>query len=651
MNGREDTVRNDARALQRQHYFNGIVVALVVVLIAGLTRWLLNPLLGFRVPFATFFLAIVVAVRFGGVWSAVLTTVLGLGWAGLFWFPEGLLASESLTGGAVYLFSAAAIIALGHRMHRAEAIAEVRSRQLEDTVHGLQLSQGRLQLATEVSGIGVFEWDVLHDRFTGENPEVYRILGRDPAQPKLSINEFIERHLHPDDAQRLQLLLAQSMRPGEHFHAVFRSRRGDSDWRWVEVSGRFLFDEAGAPTHLLGVIADISERKQLEDNLRQMAADLSEADHRKDEFLATLAHELRNPLAPIRNGIELLKRGQGNPVQTSRVVGVMERQMSHMVRLVDDLIDVSRITRNKLELRRERVQLAQVIESAVEASRPMLEAKGHRLSVSIPTAPIHLDADLTRLVQVFANLLNNSVKYTDRGGHVQLSAERIGREVVITVADNGSGIPVAMLAKVFEMFTQLERSLERSQGGLGIGLSMVKRLVELHGGSVTIHSDGAGLGTRAQVRLPVVLSPEPRPVAVEPGAIAAPPRRRILVVDDNQDAAESLAGILALIGNDTAIANDGVEAVAEAINFRPHVVMLDLGMPRMNGYEACRQIRNQPGNRDTVIIAVTGWGQDEDRRRSEEAGFNLHLTKPVDPVALEALLRSLPPPAIDPRLA
>jgi signal transduction histidine kinase/CheY-like chemotaxis protein len=436
------------------------------------------------------------------------------------------------------------------------------------------------------------------------------------------------------------LALQAAMRPGERFHVVFRIRRGGDDWRWVEIAGRFFFDAANAPLHLIGVIADISERKAMEDDLRKMASDLAEADVRKDEFLATLAHELRNPLAPIRNGIELLKRASGDPPQVQRVAGVMDRQMSHLVRLVDDLIDVSRITRNKLELRREWVQLAQVVQAAVEASRPLLEAKDHQLEVDLPAAPVPLDADLTRLVQVFANLLNNAAKYTDRGGRIRLSAERRGREVVVRVDDDGSGIPRDQQHRLFEMFTQLDRSLERSQGGLGIGLAMVKRLVELHGGSVEIASDGPGLGTRATVRLPVVLTPEV-PAAAE--AAGAPPTaaRRILVVDDNADAAESLAYVLRMMGHEVAVGGDGVEALALAGSFRPEVLMLDIGMPRMNGYEACRRIRESDAGRRIVVIAVTGWGQDEDRRRSEEAGFDFHLTKPVDPRAVEGLLASL----------
>ena len=635
----------DEPSSAKRHPLQGVLVALAAVLVAGTLRWLLNPVMGDRVPFASFFLAIVVAVRYGGLWSSLLTMTLGLVWALYFWFPNGPQADETVFGAIVYLFSSLAIIALGQRMHQAEALAEGRSHELQEAVQVLSASQGRLQLATEVSGAGVFEWDIRNDRFTGENPEAYRIFGRTSEQAKMSMADFIERHVHPEDIGTLRARLQEAMRPGERFHAEFRNRRGEGDdWRWVEVVGRFLFDADTKPSQLVGVITDVTERRELEDNLRRMAADLSEADHRKDEFLATLAHELRNPLAPIRNGIELLKRADGGIAQTRGVVGVMERQMTHMVRLVDDLIDVSRITRNKLELRKQPVELAQVILVAVEASRPSIEAKEQQLTVSLPPTPVHLEADLTRLVQVLANLLNNANKFTDRGGWITLAAERQGSDAVITVADNGSGIPVDMLGRVFDMFTQLERTVDRSQGGLGIGLSMVKRLVELHGGTVAIRSGGAGLGSEVEVRLPTALSPLPAPFGSSFGARGQPQTRRILVADDNRDAADSLAEILRLIGHEVATADDGLDALAKFESFRPDVVMLDIGMPRLNGYEACRQLRQRTDGADVVVIAVTGWGQDEDRLRSQEAGFNLHLTKPVDPAAVEALLASLPPP-------
>jgi PAS domain S-box-containing protein len=635
--------RSAANDPHAPRYFNAVVVALVATTAAGLLRWSLDPLLGNRVAFATFFIAVVFSVRFGGLASALLTMVLAVAWAILMWFPEGPLSHVTLGSSAVFVASSLAIVALGRKMHFAEALAKGRSHELQSTVHGLRASQGRLQLATEISGLGVFEWDVAANRFTGENPEAYRIFGRQPGDEKLTLETFTERHLHPDDAARVRVALDEAMRPGERFHVVFRLRRLPDAWRWVEIAGLFLH-EGAQPTHLIGVIADITERKELEDSLRKMAHDLSEADQRKDEFLATLAHELRNPLAPIRNGIELLKRQEQGNAEALAVVGVMERQMKHMVRLVDDLIDVSRITRDKLELRRQLLDLGQVLRTAIEACQPLIESKGHHLALTLPPVQVALEADATRLVQVFSNLLNNAVKYTEPGGHLGISAERHGAEVVVVVTDDGSGIPTAMLPRVFEMFTQLDRTLERSQGGLGIGLSMVKRLVEMHGGSISLHSDGVGRGTRVEVRLPAALTPPPPPWAGADAHVHPMISRRVVVADDNRDAAESLGKVLELMGHEVRVAFDGVEAVEAVTAFDPDLVMLDIGMPVMTGHEACRRIRELPDRRDRVIIAVTGWGQDEDRLRSQEAGFDLHLTKPLDPAALEAVIAGLAPP-------
>jgi PAS domain S-box-containing protein len=369
--------------------------------------------------------------------------------------------------------------------------------------------------------------------------------------------------------------------------------------------------------------------------------DLREADRRKDEFLATLAHELRNPLAPIRNALEIMRLAGTSGAAAEQVRTMIQRQLTQMVRLVDDLLDVSRITRGKIELRKERVELAAVVASALETGRPLIEASGHELTVTIPPEPIPLDADLTRLAQAFSNLLQNAAKYTEQGGHVWLTAERHGGEVVVKVRDTGLGIPAEMLPRIFEMFIQVDRSLERSQGGLGVGLTLVKRLVEMHGGSVEARSDGAGMGSEFTVRLPVAValpSHQPQPPKGEGEKTIAPAKRRILVVDDNKDSADSLSMMLGITGMDVRTAYDGLEAVAAAAAFNPDVVLLDIGLPKLNGYEAARRIREQPWGKDMVLVAVTGWGQEEDRRRSQEAGFNAHMVKPVDPAALQQLL-------------
>ncbi len=411
--------------------------------------------------------------------------------------------------------------------------------------------------------------------------------------------------------------------------------------RWFEV---YAFRVGGEGSRRVGVLfTDITLRKQAEDDRERLVGQLRDADRRKDEFLATLAHELRNPLAPLRNGLQVMRLATGDAAAVEQARSMMERQMAVMVRLIDDLLDVSRITRGKLELRKERVELAGVVHSAVEGSRPVIEASGHRLTISLPAEPVHLEADPTRLAQVFGNLLTNAAKYTERGGQITLSARREGGEAVVSVRDTGIGIAPEHLPHVFEMFSQVDSALDRSQGGLGIGLSLVRGLVEMHGGSVEARSEGPGKGSEFVVRLPVA-GDRSAPQSPQTGGgenDAARPRRRILVADDNRDAADSLAMMLRLAGHEVHAVYDGREAVEAAAWFRPDLALLDIGMPKLNGMQAARHIREQQWGMNVVLVAITGWGQEEDKRRAMEAGFNHHLTKPVDPAALETLLVDL----------
>jgi signal transduction histidine kinase/ActR/RegA family two-component response regulator len=377
-------------------------------------------------------------------------------------------------------------------------------------------------------------------------------------------------------------------------------------------------------------------------------AALREADRRKDEFLAMLAHELRNPLAPIRNAVDALQLSDTGDGTLERVRDIMRRQVNHMVRLVDDLLEISRITRGKIELRKQRIDLSAVIASAIETSRPLIESAGHVLHVNLPDESVPLDADPMRLAQVFSNLLNNAAKYTDVSGEIWLDARCEGAVVVIAVRDAGIGIPAEMLPHVFEMFAQEERSRRRAQGGLGIGLTLVKSLTEMHGGSVHAWSDGPGKGSEFEVRLPVLsLAADEKTGKQERGRPSRLAALRVLVVDDNIDAADSLGLLLKLLGADSHVVHDGPSAL-EAIGwYRPTVVLLDLGMPGMDGYEVARRIRQQGPSRDLPLIALTGWGQEEDRRRTEMAGFTHHLVKPADAQTLQGLLEELQvgPPA------
>jgi PAS domain S-box-containing protein len=425
----------------------------------------------------------------------------------------------------------------------------------------------------------------------------------------------------------------------ERVYAFMRScRDGWMDIRMRTRDGRTL-ETSWANVRLadgtqVGIGLDITERKRHEDSLR-------DADRHKDEFLAMLAHELRNPLAPLRNGLQLLKLMGNTGASAERTRAMMERQLGQMVRLIDDLLDLNRVSRGKIELQKQRVALAAVVHQAVETSAPLIEEGGHELTVTVPPEPLYVDADPVRLAQVFANLLNNAAKYTDRGGRIVFCAAPHGTEVVVSVRDTGIGIPAPMLPKVFDMFTQAERARDKAQGGLGIGLTLVKRLVELHGGTVEALSAGPGQGSEFVVRVPLAQAPAE---AARGSAAPTGSARRILVVDDNHDAANTLAEMLAVTGHETRTAHDGLEALATAAAFRPDVILLDLGMPGLDGYDTCRRMRQEPWCRGTVLVALTGWGLDDDRRRSREAGFDEHLVKPVDLAALEKLLAGLKTP-------
>jgi signal transduction histidine kinase/CheY-like chemotaxis protein len=365
-----------------------------------------------------------------------------------------------------------------------------------------------------------------------------------------------------------------------------------------------------------------------------------QADRRKDEFLATLAHELRNPLAPIRNWVNVM-RLSGTTEQGSRVWDLMDRQVSHMVRLVDDLMELSRITRGKIQLRMEAMELAPIVAAAVEASRPLIESARHQLTVAMPDEPVVVRADAVRLAQVISNLLNNAVKYTDEGGAITLALRQDGGEAVLSVKDSGIGIPPAALPRVFEMFVQGDGNDRRTRSGLGIGLTLVRSIVGMHGGRVEAQSAGPGTGSEFVVRLPLsMMVPAPAESDVPPMR-RYPGMTRVLVVDDNHDAADSLGALIGLLGADVRVAYDGRAALELFDAFRPAAVFLDLGMPDVDGYEVAHQIRSRPDARDTVLIALTGWGQERDRRRSAEAGFDRHLAKPADVETLQSVLLSV----------
>lgn len=417
--------------------------------------------------------------------------------------------------------------------------------------------------------------------------------------------------------------------------------------RWMAYKVLTLTDSSNQPVGFATVSQDVTDRKRLEDNLRRLALDLSQTDKRKNEFLATLAHELRNPLAPMSNMLEVAKRAGGDIETLKRTHDTIERQLDQLVRLVDDLLDLNRITHDRLELRRNKVELSTVIQHAVEVARPLIDSAGHEFIVKLPTETVYLNADPARLAQVFGNLLNNSSKYTKPGGTISLTAEQEDDEIVVTVKDNGAGIPPEKLESIFEMFMQIDRKSERSQGGLGIGLTLVKRLTEMHGGSIEAKSEGEGRGSEFIVRLPILIGsgpgegPSSRETRVGSGEAALQTQRRVLIVDDNRDSADSLAMLLEITGNQTWIAHDGLEALDKIERHKPDVVLLDIGLPKLDGHGVCRRLRELPWGKEIVVIALTGWGQEDVRRKSAEAGFNGHLVKPVDYDQLLELLDEL----------
>ncbi len=442
---------------------------------------------------------------------------------------------------------------------------------------------------------------------------------------------FFERVL-PEDRSRLQHLVTTRSPSSPTYETTYGSRRPDGRIVWLQERGIAEFDETGKFVRLQGLTMDVTARREAEEALR-------EADRKKDRFIATLAHELRNPLAPIRTSADLLGSAQAGSAEVEWARKVIQRQVSHMGALLDDLLDVARITRGKLDIRKRRVRLDGVIETAVEAARPVIDSRHQQLEIDAPAASPLLEVDPLRLAQVVSNLLTNAAKYSDPGGQITLSARTQGAQLQLSVKDTGIGIPAGELDHIFEMFTQLQEAGERSEGGLGIGLSLVKGLVELHGGTVAARSPGPGRGSEFVVTLPCVIPEKPGagPGATHPESVGAR-GRRLLVVDDNRDAADSLGLLLGFDGHDVRVAYAGQQALAIAREFQPEVAIIDLGLPDLSGYDVAKQIRREPALAGIRLIALTGWGQAEHQQRARDAGFDHHLIKPADPDTLQALL-------------
>jgi PAS domain S-box-containing protein len=507
----------------------------------------------------------------------------------------------------------------------------------------LRDSESRLGMVLEASGMGTFVWHLDDDR--GEpDARARELLGLSDVD--LSLDQALDALIPAEDRPQCTRVVARALDPDGPgtLQTDLRVRRPHGGERWLAITARTTF--AGEPrraVRLAGVVADRDERKRAEATLRAREEALTEADRRKDEFLAVLAHELRNPLAPIRTGLELIRLSGETTEAIDRTREIMERQVGHMVRLIDDLLDVSRINSGKINLQRRPTPLDVLVRTAVEANREAIAAAELQLELALPEAPVWLDADPTRLVQVISNVLYNAVKFTDAGGRIGITAAVEhggpggGAVLALAIADSGIGISPEMQPRIFDLFIQDRAMSGRSHGGLGIGLALARRLVEMHGGSIEARSDGPGCGSVFTIRLPVYNAAD-APAAAVPAHPEAPrTRHRVVVVDDNLDAANALAMLVVALGGEARVAGDGAVGLAQVLEWLPTLVLLDIDMPGMDGYETCRRIRDAMGNRVT-LVALTGWGQEHHKREAARAGFDAHLTKPADPAALERLL-------------
>ncbi|HEY0590197.1 MAG TPA: PAS domain S-box protein, partial [Thermoanaerobaculia bacterium] len=496
-----------------------------------------------------------------------------------------------------------------------------------ETEEKLRRSEEEFRAIFELAGSGKAQADVPSGRFMRVNRRFCAMTGY--SEEELLGMTFVDL-THPDDREadvaRVDLVWRGI---DTRWESEKRYVRKDGSIIWVLVTGTLIRFGDGEKAYTIATIQDITDRKLAEQALK-------DADRRKDEFLATLAHELRNPLAPVRTGIELLQQNDVDAAASRQILGVLQRQTAQLVRLVDDLLDVSRFTRGKITLQPASVSIREMLATALEGTRLVVEQAGHRVDLRLPAEDLRIEGDPARLAQVFSNLISNAAKYTPEPGEIVIEARAAGGRLVIAVRDHGVGIPPEKLPKIFDMFEQLENPLDRGQGGLGIGLTLVKSLVELHGGTVEVESQ-VGRGTEFRVILPWKEAP-PAPPAEEAAAPHPAKPRRVLIVDDNEDAATLLQKLLTRDGHSVRVAFDGEQGLELAAADPPEVVLLDLGMPRMNGYEVAKRVRASAWGKDLLLVAITGWAEEETRARTEKAGFNVHLVKPVSRAALRAVL-------------
>jgi PAS domain S-box-containing protein len=509
----------------------------------------------------------------------------------------------------------------------------------------LRRSEERLGTALEIGRMGAYRVRMSTNEVWW-SPEMYSLVGLDPDSG-MPTKELFQQLVHPDDWDTLMRARDNAIARHEALVHEFRVIRPDGEVRWLSNRAQTDYDEHGTPQRHYGVALDVTERRRSEEALREQARLLHEADVRKNEFLAMLAHELRGPLAPIRSAARLLEMAQVSDPTLARAGSMIDRHVRHMTRLVDDLLDMARVSTGKVRLRRETVDLVQVMRQGLEMSQPLIDSKGHHLTLSLPERAVMIDGDATRLAQVVCNLLDNAAKYTDAKGEISLNLALESRSdgssnAVLCVTDNGRGIAASALANLFELFYQADRNLDRAEGGLGIGLSLVRDLVRLHDGEIEATSPGLGRGSIFTVTLPVSAAPARNSDAaielvVPANKSALQPARRVLIVDDNPDSAESLAMLVSMDGHATRTEHEGAAAINQALDWQPDVILLDLGLPGTDGFEVCKRLRSS-GLTRARIIAVTGYGEHDARERTRAAGFDAHLVKPVDATMLERYL-------------
>lgn len=620
-------------------------VLLIVVAATVFTGRIGLPPAGYPLQYAAFPLVVWAAMRFGQ--HGATTTTLVTSAIAIWSTAQGLgpFAVASTHENLLLLQTFMAVVAVtGSLLAAAVCERDAAEGRATAEYERLRIGEERLRLALDAGHMAVWDWNLT----TGEilwSGQAEAISGLTPGAFGGTRDAFIDL-VHAEDRAAVSAAMAASIDRQTDYAVQFRMVRPGGDIGWVAARGIVLPDAAGRPARMLGVALDVTERQQLTNELRDKAERLADADRRKDEFLAMLAHELRNPLAPLSNALHILASKHPD---RDRFIAMASRQVTQLVRLVDDLLDVSRITRGRITLHREPVVLAEAVARAVEMVRADLDARGQAFTVSLPPVPIRLLADPARLGQVIGNLLGNASKYTPPGGSIWLTAERLDGEVVLRVRDTGAGIAPDLLPHVFDLFVQGDASLARTAGGLGIGLTIVDRLVAMHGGRVEVRSEGTGQGSEFAITLPVLADelPGPSAEAAAPSSAAGLRGLRVLIVEDNVDMAESLATLLASWGHEVHLAYDAASALAMAARARPEVVLSDLGLPGMDGYELARRLRAEPAFGKVVLVALTGYGRAEDQRRALDAGFDHHLVKPPDLARLAELLGRVATPATE----